>query len=202
MKRIIQRFTSLKRRKMQNAYFVRKTGQIVRVVFLALMLINQAGMVHAQETTGNVRGVIKDESGAVVAGADVKILDPKTNNQVTTQSTATGDFEFKNLPVGSYKVTVTATGFKALTLSDVTVQLNQTTDLTATLTVGAVTESVNISAGGAELVDTTTTNLAKGFEARQVTDLAQTSVPKSAGIYNLALIAPNVVSTGGVGVGT
>ncbi|HET7288636.1 MAG TPA: hypothetical protein VFI71_14240, partial [Pyrinomonadaceae bacterium] len=59
---------------------------------------------------------------------------------------------------------------------------------------------MTVSAGGAELVDSTSLNLAKDFSARQVVDLAQTA--QVAGIYNLALISPNVVSSGGVGLGT
>ena len=162
-------------------------------------------LAFAQQTTGNVRGIVKDDAGALIASAKVTIIDKKTNAQFDTTSSATGDFEFKNLPVGNYQVTISATGFKSLTLSDVIVQLNQTTDLAPVLPVGSVTETVNISAGGSELVDTTTTNLAKGFESRQVVDLAQTGNSSIStgisGIYNLALIAPNVVSSGGVGVG-
>jgi hypothetical protein len=173
---------------------------------LALITIVYATPVRAQQTLGNVRGVVKDETGALVSGATVTILDKRTNNKLTTQSTAAGEFEFKNLLIGSYFVTVAATGFKTLTLSDVVVQLNQTTDISATLAVGNVSETVDVSASGSELVDKTTTNLAKGFEARQVVDLAQTGnsslTTGISGIYNLALIAPNVVSTGGLGVGT
>src|SRR5215813_313912 len=173
---------------------------------LALITVAYAVPVGAQQTLGNVRGVVKDETGAFVSGATVTILDKTTNNKLTQQSTAAGEFEFKNLPVGSYAVTVSATGFKTLTLSDVVVQLNQTTDLAATLAVGNVSETVDVSASGSELIDKTTTNLAKGFESRQVVDLAQTGnsslTTGISGIYNLALIAPNVVSTGGVGVGT
>lgn len=154
----------------------------------------------AQQTTGNVRGLIKDPNGAVVSGAKVTLLDPKTNTSSNTTSTGSGEYEFKNLPVGDYQLTVEATGFKKLTLNDVRVQLNQTTDVPATLTIGVQGEVVEVSAGGAELVDTTTTNLSKGFSERQVVDLAQTAT--GAGIYNLALIAPNVSSSGGVGVGT
>lgn len=154
----------------------------------------------AQQTTGNVRGVVKDPNGSVVSGAKVTILDKKTNSTTTTTTTGSGEYEFKNLPVGDYQITIEAGGFKSLTLSDVRVQLNQTTDVPAALTIGVQGEVVEVSAGGAELVDTTTTNLAKGFSERQVVDLAQTAT--GAGIYNLALIAPNVTSSGGVGVGT
>jgi len=185
---------------MPKKHHTKKVRRVTHAICLALMLLNYVGIAFAQQTTGNVRGVAKDDTGALVANANVTIVDKKTNNQFTTQSNSTGDFEFKNLPVGEYQITVSAQGFKTLTLNDVVVQLNQTTDVSAILTVGQLTETVNVSAGGSELVDTTTTNLAKGFEARQVVDLAQSS--SGAGIYNLALIAPNITSSGGVGVGT
>src|SRR5215467_12035604 len=187
-------------RKLFRYRFRRAACVICTALMLLSYLVIADGIAHAQVTTGNVRGVIKDENGALVAGANVTILEKKTNNQFTTQTNATGDFEFKNLPVGNYQITVSAKGFKGLTLDDVIVQLNQTTDVAGVLTVGEFTESVTVSAGGSELVDTTTTNLAKGFDARQVVDLTQSAV--GAGIYNLALIAPNVSSSGGVGVGT
>ncbi len=80
------------------------------------------------------------------------------------------------------------------------VKLNEVTDVPTVLQPGETTASVTVSAGGAELVDTTSLNLAKDFSSRQVVELAQTG--QGAGIYNLALISPNVVSGGGVGVGT
>jgi hypothetical protein len=176
---------------------LKRVSSIMMSFALILVMVSP---IFAQQTLGNVRGSVKDSNGAAVASAKVTILEKGTNKATTTASSDSGDFEFKNLPVGAYEISVTAAGFKGLTLSDVVVQLNQTTDVAAVLTVGAVTETVNVSAGGSELIDTTTTNLGKGFESRQVVDLAQTS--SGAGIYNLALIAPNVVSTGGVGVGT
>ncbi len=174
----------------------RVTG-LFAIVLMALTFLSSAAF--AQQTTGNVRGLIKDPTGAVVASAKVTILDKKTNTTLTTQSTGAGEYEFKNLPVGDYQITVEAQGFKKATLTDVRVQLNQTTDVAVNLEVGVASDTVEVSAGGAELVDTTTTNLAKGFTARQVSDLAQTAT--GAGIYNLALIAPNVSTSGGVGVG-
>ena len=170
-------------------------------IFVSFALIfAMVGPIFAQQTLGNVRGSVKDSAGAAVASAKVTIVEKNTNKTITTTSAETGDYEFKNLPVGEYKITIEAQGFKTLALDDVRVQLNQTTDVPAALAPGLGSETVDVSAGGAELIDTTTTNLAKGFEARQVVELAQTAT--GAGIYNLALIAPNVSSSGGVGVGT
>ena len=63
---------------------------------------------------------------------------------------------------------------------------------------------VTVTSAGAELVDTTTTTLSKSFSERQVVELAQTNVGGAfgGGVNNLALLAPNVSSSGGVGVGT
>jgi hypothetical protein len=69
---------------------------------------------------------------------------------------------------------------------------------------GAVSETVTVTAGGSELVDTTTTNLSKAFSSRQVVELAQTTAGpagSAAGVNNLALLSPGVTSSGGVGVG-
>src|SRR5215475_10973929 len=197
-------FLVFRRRKAMYVIHKNKVAPPARVikltvtVLIALTFLSAA--VLAQQTTGNVRGLIKDPTGAVVASAKVTILDKKTNSILTTESTGAGEYEFKNLPGGDYQITVEATGFKKATLTDVRVQLNQTTDIGVTLEIGAQNEVLEVSAGGAELVDTTTTNLAKDFSSRQVIELAQTST--GAGIYNLALIAPNVTTSGGIGVGT
>ncbi len=160
----------------------------------------------AQQTSGNVRGIVKDQAGAVVRGARVTITDKNTNTSFIAETTSEGEFRVNNLLAGVYQIKIEAASFKTLTLSDVRVVLNQTTDVPAVLTVGIQDESVEISAGGAELVQTTTTNLSKGFNARQVVELPQTTITTAndagSGIYNLALLSPNVSSSGGVGLGT
>jgi hypothetical protein len=175
--------------------------QLACALCLALACLLPA---QAQVTTGNVRGVVTDPQGAVVPGARVTIAKKSSNESKVAQTSGEGEFQFNNLLVGDdYSITVEATNFKTLTLSDVRVQLNQVTDLPAQLTVGGVGETVEVTAGGAELVNSTTADLSKSFDTRQVVDLAQTSAGGvgAAGVNNLALIAPNVASAGGVGVG-
>jgi hypothetical protein len=160
---------------------------------------------HAQVTTSSVRGIVVDPQNAGVPNAKVTITKKSTNGSATTQTSDTGQFEFNNLALGEdYEVTVEAPNFKTLTLSNVKVQLNQITDLPAQLTIGGIGETVTITSGGTELVDTTTNNLSKNFSERQVVELAQTNVGGAfgGGVNNLALLAPNVSSPGGVGVGS
>jgi hypothetical protein len=177
-----------------------------QVTTLILILFSLFSTALAQQTTGNVRGIVKDPTEAIVPGAKITITDRNTGSTATTESSGDGEFRFNNLLAGDYQLTVEAASFKKLSLNDVRVILNQTTDVPVTLQVGIQTETVEISAEGAELVQTTTTNLSKGFNSRQVVELPQTSITTansaSSGIYNLALLSANVTGSGGLGLGT
>ncbi len=181
-------------------------NSMMKLTSLFLLLILSSINAFGQQTTGNVRGVVKDPTGAIIPNAKVTITDKKTSNTFTSQSSADGEFRFGNLLIGEYQINIESASFKKLTLNDVRVVLNQTTDVTATLQVGIQSESVEVSAEGAELVQTTTTNLSKSFNTRQVVELPQTSITTansaSSGIYNLALLSANVTSSGGLGLGT
>jgi hypothetical protein len=173
---------------------------LVAVFVFASMLTAQG-----QVTTGSVRGSVFDPQNAAVANAKVTITRKSTQTTATTQTNDSGQFEFNNLVLGDdYEVAVEAPSFKTLTLSNVKVLLNQVTDLTAQLEVGGIGETVTVTAAGTELVDTTTNTLSKSFSDRQVVEFAQTNVGGAfgGGVNNLALIAPNVASAGGVGVGS
>jgi hypothetical protein len=181
----------------------------MRTIFtlgLALFLSLGAISARAQVTTGTVKGIVNDPNGAVVTGAKVTIVKKSNNETHTGQTSGSGTFQFDNLQVGEdYTVTVEATNFKKAELTEVKVRINQATDLTVELQTGAITESVTVTAGGTELVDTTTANLSKAFSQRQVVELAQTTAGpagSTAGVNNLALLAAGVTSSGGVGVGT
>src|SRR5205085_4480889 len=198
MKSRLLRMISLTKTGDLTMYYFRNITQFARMYVLVLAYVLSA---HAQVTSGNVRSIVTDPNGAVVPNAKVTITEKATNVSSTTQTTGSGEYEFKNLlPADDYSISIEATGFKTTTLNDVRVQLNQTTDVPAQLQLGQLGETVEVTAGGAELVDTTTQILAKSFNSRQVVELAQTST--GLGVYKLALIAPNVSSSGGVGVGS
>src|SRR5215213_1403498 len=173
-------------------------------LFTALLTVVSSAPVAAQQTTGNVRGVVADPNGAAVPNARVRITNRQTNVSQDAQTNDSGEYQFNNLLTGDYTVTVETANFKTTTLSDVRVQLNQTTDLPVQLQVGLQGETVEVSAAGAELVNTNDPTLARSFGERQVVELAITNVGGAfgGGVNNLALLAPNVTSSGGVGVGT
>ncbi len=177
-----------------------------RFLWVILFAVSCVLSANGQATTGSVRGVVTDQNGAVVSGAKVTLTRKSTGGTQTGETNGSGQFEFSNLlPADDYTVSVEAQNFKNVALTDVKVSVNQATDLPVQLLPGQVTETVTVTAGGVELVDTTSSNLSKAFSSRQVVELAQTTAGpagSAAGVNNLALLAPNVTSSGGVGVGT
>ena len=181
-------------------------NQIVhRVLWVFLFAVSCVSLAYGQ-TTGGIRGVVTDQNSAVVSGAQTTLTRKSTGGTQTAQTNSSGQFEFTNLQPGDdYSVSVQAPNFKNLSLTDIKVSVNQITDLPMQLAPGLVTEVVTVTAGGVELVDTTSANLSKAFSSRQVVELAQTTAGPAgspAGVNNLALLAPGVTSSGGVGVGT
>src|ERR1051326_43207 len=133
-----------------ETYSMNIIQRYARVLGLAFAMLACVLSAHAQVTSGNVRGIVTDPAGAAVPNAKVTITRKSTGVSQTAQTTGAGEFEFKDLiPANDYTVTVEAQGFKALTLNEVNVQLNQTTDVPAQLQVGAVGETVEVTAGGA-----------------------------------------------------
>ncbi len=106
---------------------------------------------EAQVLYGSIIGNVKDASGAAVPQAAVTITNKDTNQSREGTTDSTGDYTFLDVQTGTYAVKVSKTGFKTYERTTVTVGLNTTTRLDATLDVGSVTESVTVTAEAAAL---------------------------------------------------
>jgi uncharacterized protein YfaS (alpha-2-macroglobulin family) len=100
-------------------------------------------------STGAIRGVVTDASGAVVPNATIKAARKVVPLTFETRSDTEGRYLLKNLPAGSYEVRFDATGFKALLIGDVPVNSSSVTELNATVDVGTVSETVMVTASAA-----------------------------------------------------
>jgi Carboxypeptidase regulatory-like domain/TonB dependent receptor len=108
----------------------------------------------AQTYRGAINGTVTDPSGAVVPGAAVKATNKATAIDHATVSTSDGQFAFQDLPVGSYSVTVTATGFPVTTIEGVPVEQGSIYTLPVALKITQASTSVEVSAAALSL-DTT-----------------------------------------------
>lgn len=138
--------------------------------FVALMFLAAALPLSAQQGRGTISGTVKDASGAGVPAAEVSIVNTGTNAVSTATTNDTGFFTAPALQVGSYTVTVEKQGFKKLSRTGITLQVDQRLALDLDLEVGATAESVEVTAE-APLVDTGSATVGKVVENRRITDL-------------------------------
>jgi hypothetical protein len=115
------------------------------------MLCLGAGIAVFGQTLGEVTGQVTDSSGAVIAGAAVTVTSTTTNASRTALSNAAGVYVFPSLPPGIYNLKVEKPGFKTTASSNVEVQVQQTVRLDLSLTVGQVSESIEVSASATQL---------------------------------------------------
>ncbi len=135
---------------------------------LALAVVMSVSL-YAQ-TTASILGTVTDESGAVVAGAQVRAVNALTNEARSTVTNDLGYYSFPELPVGVYSVQAEREGFKTAVRDGITLSLNRNARVDLRLAVGALTERVNVF-GDAPLVETTTNEMGSLVDQRRVAEL-------------------------------
>ncbi|HEX8765991.1 MAG TPA: TonB-dependent receptor [Candidatus Acidoferrum sp.] len=126
-----------------------------RLVIAILIAFSLAVVANAQTFRGSINGTVVDPSGGLVPNATVKATEIATGLDHTTTTTSDGAFAFQDVPLGLYKVTVTATGFPTYTVDKVEVVAGQIYTLNVKLTLQQQTTTVEVSAAALTL-DTTT----------------------------------------------
>src|SRR5690349_10138744 len=124
----------------------------------------------AQNTSGNIAGLVEDPSGAVIPNAEISVKQNSTGEVRTTRTTGSGEFSVTFLQPGSYSVTASAGGFKSKSLSGINLDVDQTVNLRVQLEVGAATETVEVT-GAAPLVDSATSSLGQVIQNKQIIEL-------------------------------
>ncbi len=149
---------------------MRKHACIYSLAVLAATLLWMAEPLRA-DVTGTILGTVTDPSGAAVPGAAVTLNNPNTGLARKATTGSTGVYEFLVVPVGeNYVVEVSAAGFQKATQTGITLLVNQKFRADFQLVVGAVTQTVNVSAELAQ-VETTSTQLGDVIEDRKMTGL-------------------------------
>jgi hypothetical protein len=127
-----------------------------RFAALAIVLaLATAGTAHAQFETATVLGTVRDASNAVVPEASVTLTNTATGVSATKLTNAEGNFEFFTVSAGIYLVTVEKAGFAMAMIENVTVQVGSRLRVDAQMSVGQVTERVQVT-GTAPLIETDT----------------------------------------------
>ena len=131
----------------------------------------QACLLRTLSNTGTVTGVVKDEKGALVPGASVKLVNMGTNAERTANTSSDGVFEITQLVPGNYRLEVEATGFSRYVQEPVVVNVLQRTTVNPELKVGGIGEVVNVTGENLPLVETTKTDVSGVVDQRRLENL-------------------------------
>src|SRR5262245_61523289 len=127
------------------------TRAVVTALLSCFWLMAGAGALYGQQTSATLVGSITDSNGAVVQKASVKVVNLATGATREVITDDSGDYSFAFLPAGNYEVTISAVGYKTKKIDRLTLQVSQTLRQDLTMEVGAVSETVSITAAGVQL---------------------------------------------------
>lgn len=136
---------------------------------IALFLLPALALAQTQ-TTGRIAGTVKDQNGAAIVGAAVTVVSRATRDERKVITDTEGHYVVPLIPPGTYRVSITTSGFKTAQFDNVTVVITETTSINADLAVGgAIQESVTVSA--AWLIQTAGPQLGRVVDSRMVSEL-------------------------------
>jgi outer membrane receptor protein involved in Fe transport len=162
-----------------------KTTLAVAVFAVAVHFICLSA--SAQLSTATLFGSVTDPSGAAIPNATVTMVQTDTNFTRTDTTKGDGSYRAEFLPIGPYKVTVTATGFKTLERTGVVLSVMQNADLSLVLEIGSAAETVDVTAG-VPLI-----NLGSATVGRTVDNVEIDNLPLvGRNVYQLLSLTPGV----------
>jgi len=141
---------------------------VSKIVFV--MALFSVTFLHAQDT-GAITGTVRDNTGAVIPGAEVKVTAAAGGNDRTTTTNSDGDYLAAGLPGGTYSLAVSAKGFKTFKANGVVLRVGQRARIDATLPIGDVATEVVVEGESLNQVETQSSELAGTVTGRQISQL-------------------------------
>ena len=161
-------------------------------VLLALLLAGRFET-FGQMSNGTIAGSIVDPSGAAVSGATVKATSLETNDSRTAVTSKVGSYRIESVPPGNYRVDVTAASFAKTSVPTVAVATSVITSVNVTMTIGADTTTVEVSADVVAALKTDNGELSDTLTAVEINDLPIGTLNP----YQLATTLPGVTTVTG-----
>jgi hypothetical protein len=144
----------------------------------------------AQEVSAGITGRVSDPSGAAIVNANVTAKDLDRGTEWPTKTNETGIYAFPRIPIGNYELRVEASGFKTYVQPRLTLEVNQRARIDVEMQVGAVNESVSVTAEAA-MLQTETTQVGSVITPHTIVNTPLIS----RNVIALTLLAPGVTAT-------
>ena len=152
---------------------------------IAVVAFAAAVPANSQVTTASIFGTVTDSSGAAVPEVVVTAVNVETNFTRTGTTDAAGQYSIRFLPTGNYRVELSPAGFKKFVQTGVVLDINRNARIDPVLEVGALTESISVTAD-APLVNTSDASIGRTVTEVQVLPLVNRNV------YSLLNLTPGV----------
>src|SRR5712692_8464957 len=165
----------------------------IRVVLVLALALGLSAPLAAQIQNGAFSGVVTDQTGAVVPGAEVKVTNLGTSFTVMVKTDGNGLYRVAELPVGTYKIEVSAAGFKKAVHTNLALNAGTTQRVDFQLTLGQATEVITVE-GGAPLVNTEDSRLYETVSRGQVANMPL----NGRNVFDLIQLAPGAVNVTGI----
>src|SRR5438874_5390619 len=161
-----------------------------RILLASLVLLLTSTQIWAQ-ATAQIAGTVRDQSGAVLPGVEVKATQTETDTVRNVVTNETGSFVLSNLPIGPYKLEAALPGFRTFVQNGIVLQVNASPVVNPTLEVGQVSEQVEVQANAA-LVETRSVGVGQVVENARILELPL----NGRNVQDLVTLTGTAVSTG------
>ncbi len=146
----------------------------MKLYISALFVTLSVSAAFSQVNTARMDGTVTDSGGALVPAASVEVVNPSQQQSFKAVADEKGYWAIPSLPSGTYKVTVSHPGFKTELVANVKMDAGVPATVNVTLEVGALTETIQVTAG-AEIVQADTATITSTLQGTQIHDLPFTS---------------------------
>jgi hypothetical protein len=133
----------------------------LRLLLACCLVALAASPLAAQSTYGAILGTVRDSSGALLQGAQITLVNSGTAATRSAVTDANGNYAFRNIDVGEYKLTIAAPGFHTESLPSIALTARETRRMDATLKLGAETQTVIVVDDPTPVITTDVSNLAE-----------------------------------------
>src|SRR2546426_2678363 len=141
----------------------------VAIALIAIVSAAPVSMNAQNNQTGNIHGVVTDQSAALIPGVTVTLTSPALIVPQVAATDEAGGYHFEQLPVGIYKVTFDLPGFRQYIRENIQITAGFSAELKVQLSVGTVDETVTVS-DASPVVDTTSTTVSTSVGAVALAD--------------------------------
>jgi hypothetical protein len=160
----------------------------ILTAFCLTLALGSSALAQPTAINGTIEGTVQDEQGALLPGVTVTVTNVDTGDQRVVVTNESGLYRASLLSLGTYRVSAELQGFKKYEQAGVSLRAGQTAVIDVSLSVGAVAETITVTAD-APLVD-----LAKIEQGRTLSEAEIKTLPlTSRNPYNFALLQPGVV---------